>query len=39
MNPNTRIKINGKPRLKMTADGLRKMARRLALVMASMARN
>ena len=39
INPNTRIKTSGKPRLKITAEGLRNMARRLAFVIASMALN
>jgi hypothetical protein len=39
INPKTRIKTSGKPRLKMTAEGLLNMARRLAREMASMARN
>jgi hypothetical protein len=39
MNPNTRIKINGKKMLKITADGLLRTAFRLARVMASKALN
>jgi hypothetical protein len=39
IKPNTRIKTMGKPRLKITAEGLRNMACRLALLMASMALN
>jgi hypothetical protein len=37
INPKMRMKMNGKTKLKITAEGLRKIARRLALVMASMA--
>jgi len=35
--PNTRIKINGKRKLKITAEGLLKIESRLALAMANMA--
>jgi hypothetical protein len=35
--PKTRIKINGKRKLKITAEGLRKIESRLARAMASMA--
>lgn len=37
INPKTRINIKGKARLKTTVDGLRKMAFKLALVIASIA--
>jgi hypothetical protein len=37
--PKTKIKINGKTKLKITAEGLLNIALRLALVMASMAFN
>jgi hypothetical protein len=35
--PNTRIKIRGKAMLKITAEGLLNIERRLAFVMANMA--
>jgi hypothetical protein len=35
--PKTRIKINGKRKLKITADGLRNIESKLALAMANMA--
>ena len=37
IKPNTKIKIRGKAILNNTAEGLRKIARKLALVMANMA--
>ena len=37
MKPKTRMKIKGNTKLKTTAEGLRKIARRLAFVIASMA--
>jgi hypothetical protein len=37
INPNTRINISGKAKPKITAEGLLKIARRLALVIASIA--
>jgi hypothetical protein len=39
MNPNTRMKISGNAMLNKTAEGLRKIARKLPRVMASMALN
>jgi hypothetical protein len=39
IKPKTRIKIRGKPKLKMTAEGLLNIALKLALEMASIARN
>jgi hypothetical protein len=39
MKPKTKMNISGKAMLKRTAEGLRKIARRLPLVMASMALN
>ncbi len=36
-NPNTKIKISGNAILNTTAEGLRKIERKLALVMANMA--
>jgi hypothetical protein len=39
MNPNTNMKTRGKPKLKATEEGLLKIAFRLPLVIASMARN
>jgi hypothetical protein len=36
-NPNTKMKISGNAILKITADGLLKIERRLALVIASIA--
>jgi hypothetical protein len=38
-NPNTRIKMMGNKKLKITAEGLLKMEVRLALAMAIMALN
>jgi hypothetical protein len=37
INPKTRMKINGKAILNMTAEGLLKVERKLALVIANMA--
>jgi hypothetical protein len=39
INPKTKIKIRGKKILNTTAEGLRSMALKLALVMASIALN
>jgi hypothetical protein len=39
IKPKTKIKISGNPRLKITAEGLLNIALKLALEMASMARN
>ena len=38
IKPKTRIKIKGKAKLNITADGLLKIARKLAFVIASIAR-
>ena len=37
IKPKTKMNINGKPILKITADGLRKIAFKLALVIANIA--